>query len=68
MDQVPDANELKVNTRVLALFDDDVRYFSGKIQSYSQSFGNYRILFDDNDDVDATLSRIRLLKRPPPYC
>ena len=68
MDQVPDAKKLKVNTRVVALFDDNTRYWSGKIMFYSKALGKYRILFDDKDSVYAAPSGIRLLKRPPPYC
>ena len=68
MDQVPDANELKVNTKVVALFDKSPRYFSGKILHYNTLSGEYYIDFDDDDFVYATPSSIRLLKRPPPYC
>ena len=68
MDQVPDANELKNNTRVVALFDKSPRYFAGNIWFYSQFFGKYRIRFDDNDFIYATPSQIRLFKRPPSYC
>ena len=68
MDQVPDANELKYNTRVVALFNDEVRYFSGKIWYYSLNRRKYVIRFDDKDWAYVTPSRIRLLKRPPPYC